>query len=104
LYFIKIKNEQKSRTPLKLERMAAIFEQTKDMGVLFGKGGLYGNVSDLFSFNNYCLKRRIKSQYLFFNSSPVIGSSDNFNSFMTHSKWNFLKGFEITINPSSGYK
>jgi hypothetical protein len=40
--------------------MAAIFEQTKDMGVLFGKGGLYGNVSDLFSFHNYCLKRKDK--------------------------------------------
>ena len=46
--FNKITNDQKTRTPLKLERMAAIFEQTKDMGVLFGKGGLYGNVSNLF--------------------------------------------------------
>ena len=46
--FNKITNDQKTRTPLKLERMAAIFEQTMDMGVLFRKGGLYGNVSYLF--------------------------------------------------------
>ena len=58
--FYKITNEQKTRTPLNLERMAAIFEQTKDMGVLFGKGGLYGNVSNLFYFYNYCPKKKDK--------------------------------------------
>ena len=45
LYLTKL---QTKGTPLKLERMAAIFEQTKDMGVLFGKGGLYGNVNNLY--------------------------------------------------------
>ena len=36
---------QTSKSPLKPERMATLFELTKDSGVLFGKGGLYGNVS-----------------------------------------------------------
>ena len=37
---------QASRTPLPAEDMGAIWEETKDMGVLLGKGGLYGNVSN----------------------------------------------------------
>ena len=36
---------QSSKRPLQPERMATLFELTKDNGVLFGKGGLQGNVS-----------------------------------------------------------
>ena len=36
---------QDSKTPMPAEDINAIWEETKDMGVLFGKGGLYGNVS-----------------------------------------------------------
>ena len=32
------------KTPLKPERMMDIWDMTKDAGVLFGKGGLHGNV------------------------------------------------------------
>lgn len=35
--------DKKSRTPLPAETMAEIWEDTKDMGVLLGKGGLHGN-------------------------------------------------------------
>lgn len=35
---------KKTRKPLNLERVNKIWEMTKDMGVLFGKGGLNGNV------------------------------------------------------------
>lgn len=35
---------QASRDPLSPESMNEIFEDVKDMGVLIGKGGLYGQV------------------------------------------------------------
>lgn len=35
---------QVSRDPLPTEDMLEIFEEVKDMGVLIGKGGLYGQV------------------------------------------------------------
>lgn len=35
---------QASREPLPPEAMSEIFEDVKDMGVLIGKGGLYGQV------------------------------------------------------------
>ena len=36
---------QESRTPLAADQVGAIWEEMKDMGVLVGKGGLYGSVS-----------------------------------------------------------
>ncbi|XP_064599022.1 LOW QUALITY PROTEIN: alanine--glyoxylate aminotransferase 2, mitochondrial-like [Liolophura sinensis] len=38
-----VKNKE-TREPLDAETMGAIWEKTKDMGLLVGKGGLYGNV------------------------------------------------------------
>ncbi len=38
---------QANRDPLPSEAMAEIFEDTKDMGVLIGKGGLYGQVGEV---------------------------------------------------------
>lgn len=38
---------QESKTPLPPEQFVPIWEDCKDMGVLLGKGGLYGNVSTL---------------------------------------------------------
>ena len=35
-----------SRTPLPPAAMNEIFEETKDMGVLIGKGGVYGQVRE----------------------------------------------------------
>ena len=36
---------QESRTPLDKQLMGAVWEECKDLGVLFGKGGNFGNVS-----------------------------------------------------------
>lgn len=38
---------QVSRDPLPPEAMNEIFEDVKDMGVLIGKGGIYGQVTPL---------------------------------------------------------
>lgn len=38
---------QASRDPLPADEVASIWETTKDLGVLIGKGGLYGTVSAL---------------------------------------------------------
>lgn len=40
---------QASRDPLSPEAMNEIFEDVKDMGVLIGKGGIYGQVTTLLS-------------------------------------------------------
>ncbi|KAK7114554.1 alanine--glyoxylate aminotransferase 2, mitochondrial-like [Littorina saxatilis] len=40
---VEMVKDKASRKPLPAEDMSAIWEDTKDMGVLFGKGGLYGN-------------------------------------------------------------
>nr|CAG5121136.1 unnamed protein product [Candidula unifasciata] len=40
---VELVKDKKSRQPLAAEEMASIWEDTKDMGVLIGKGGLYGN-------------------------------------------------------------
>jgi alanine-glyoxylate transaminase/(R)-3-amino-2-methylpropionate-pyruvate transaminase len=37
--------DKKSRKPLPIEKVALIFESIKDMGILIGKGGLFGNVN-----------------------------------------------------------
>ena len=39
--------QQASREPLPPEAMSEIFEDIKDMGVLIGKGGVYGQVTAL---------------------------------------------------------
>lgn len=39
-----ILNLKESRKPLPVEKVNLIWEETKKMGVLFGKGGLHGNV------------------------------------------------------------
>lgn len=41
---VEMVENKKTRKPLPLDKMAQIWETTKNMGVLFGKGGLYGNV------------------------------------------------------------
>ena len=43
LFFFNL-NKQKTRKPLPVERVNKIWETCKDMGLLLGKGGLYGNV------------------------------------------------------------
>jgi len=40
---VEMVKDKASRKPLPAEEMGAIWEDTKDMGVLFGKGGLHGN-------------------------------------------------------------
>jgi alanine-glyoxylate transaminase/(R)-3-amino-2-methylpropionate-pyruvate transaminase len=40
---LELVENKKSRKPLPVEKVAAIFEATKNMGILIGKGGLYGN-------------------------------------------------------------
>lgn len=37
-------NNKQDRKPLDAQQFADIWEETKDLGVLFGKGGLHGNV------------------------------------------------------------
>ncbi|XP_013396767.1 alanine--glyoxylate aminotransferase 2, mitochondrial-like [Lingula anatina] len=41
---IEMVTDQASRTPLPADKMATIWEDTKEMGILIGKGGFYGNV------------------------------------------------------------
>jgi len=41
---VEMVEDKKTRKPLAAEKMSRIWEMTKDMGVLFGKGGLHGNV------------------------------------------------------------
>lgn len=36
---------QELKTPMPADHMLPIWEECKDMGLLLGKGGLYGNVS-----------------------------------------------------------
>jgi len=40
---VELVTDKESRTPLGAEEMANLMEDTKNMGVLFGKGGMYGN-------------------------------------------------------------
>lgn len=40
---VEMVTDKDSKTPMPAEDINAIWEETKDMGVLFGKGGLYGN-------------------------------------------------------------
>jgi len=40
---VELVKDKESRTPLPAEEVSAIWEDTKNMGVLIGKGGLYGN-------------------------------------------------------------
>lgn len=40
---VEMVTDKASRTPMPAEDMSAIWEETKDMGLLLGKGGLYGN-------------------------------------------------------------
>jgi len=41
---VELVTDKASRTPLPAEDVASIWEDTKNMGVLYGKGGLHGNV------------------------------------------------------------
>lgn len=41
---VELVEDKKSRKPIAPEKIAKIWETCKDMGVLFGKGGLHGNV------------------------------------------------------------
>ncbi|XP_052232452.1 alanine--glyoxylate aminotransferase 2, mitochondrial-like [Dreissena polymorpha] len=41
---IEMVTDKATRKPLPADKMGDIWEETKDLGVLFGKGGLYGNV------------------------------------------------------------
>lgn len=44
---VELVSDRKKRTPLAPEKMGAIFEKIKELGVLTGKGGLNGNVSTI---------------------------------------------------------
>ena len=44
---IELVSDRRNRTPLAPSKMSAIFEQTKNLGLLLGKGGRFGNVSQL---------------------------------------------------------
>ena len=41
---IEIVKDRASKAPLEPEKFAAIWETTKDLGCLYGKGGISGNV------------------------------------------------------------
>jgi len=41
---VELVENKKTKKPIALEKMNKIWEETKNMGVLFGKGGLHGNV------------------------------------------------------------
>lgn len=47
---LRLRRPQASRDPLPPEAISEIFEDVKDMGVLIGKGGIYGQVAAL----NFC--------------------------------------------------
>lgn len=53
---VEMVNDRESKTPLSAPHMAEIWENCKDKGVLFGKGGLHGNVSVhiFFFYKNAC--------------------------------------------------
>ena len=52
---------QETKEPLPVEKMNAIWEGCKEDGILLGKGGLYGSVSEPcdYSLNYYFVVRRI---------------------------------------------
>jgi len=41
---IELVKDKKTKEPLEPEKVAEIFEKTKDLGLLIGKGGFSGNV------------------------------------------------------------
>lgn len=43
---VELISNSETKVPLKNEHILDIFENIKNMGVLLGKGGLYGNVSE----------------------------------------------------------
>lgn len=45
---VELVQDKVSRSPLNPQLMADVYESCKDNGVLFGKGGRYGNVSLIF--------------------------------------------------------
>lgn len=42
---VELVENKETREPIKSETFSKIWEACKDMGVLLGKGGFYGNVS-----------------------------------------------------------
>ena len=52
---------QASRAPLPAEQTNAIWEEMKDMGVLVGKGGVYGTVSSTQVFLSFWTKSQCSS-------------------------------------------
>jgi 4-aminobutyrate aminotransferase-like enzyme len=47
---VELVESKKTRKPLPVEKVGAIFEDTRKKGILIGKGGLYGNGLLLFFF------------------------------------------------------
>lgn len=45
---IELVSDPETRQPLSTPHFMEIWEQSKDMGVLFGRGGINGNVSNMF--------------------------------------------------------
>lgn len=45
---LELVSDRKTKAPLGVPHVLEIWEQCKDMGVLFGRGGLNGNVSGIF--------------------------------------------------------
>ena len=49
---VELVESKKTRKPLAGEKVLSIFEHTKNMGILIGKGGLGGNGIFIFEFYN----------------------------------------------------
>lgn len=69
---------QASRDPLSPEGMAEIFEDTKDMGVLIGKGGIYGQVLAFLSLEKMNTQKLWWVNALTFKSTQPV----NYNSLL----------------------
>lgn len=50
---VELVSDPETRTPLPNDDMLEIFEDTKNMGLLIGKGGVYNNVRAAFIFTNH---------------------------------------------------
>lgn len=48
--------DAETRTPLQAADVLQIWEHCKELGVLFGKGGFFGNVHTIITNQNYIIK------------------------------------------------
>lgn len=47
---VELVSDKEKKTPLSVPHVLEIWENCKDMGVLFGRGGINGNVSSFYTF------------------------------------------------------